>query len=209
MIRKNTLKFEYLKVEDDFTHCTYFGGNQEWFKTKWRRMSGCGPTTGSTIVMYEDIKNNIDNKKYTKSQFLDLMNDMWQFITPKVGRGVNTIELFYNGFEKYIEENQERNIKTTFMKIPKEFNERPSNTDVFKFLYKALDNDHPIAFLNLDNGDETKLDAWHWVTIVGILYDDIEDKLQVTIADEGLLKMIDLGLWLNTTKNEGGFIYFE
>ncbi len=42
--------------KDSIEDYTYFGGNQEWFETKWRRMSGCGPTTASTIIMYEDIK---------------------------------------------------------------------------------------------------------------------------------------------------------
>ena len=63
-------------------------------------MSGCGPTTASTIIMYEDIKNNIDKfQHYSKSEFLVLMNDVWEFITPQIGRGVNTIELFLEGFE--------------------------------------------------------------------------------------------------------------
>ena len=62
---------------------------------------------------------------------------------------------------------------------------------------------------NLDNGKENKLHRWHWVAIVGIAYDDLSDKLEATIADEGMLKKINLGLWLTTAKNEGGFVYFE
>ena len=81
--------------------------------------------------------------------------------------------------------------------------------NTFNFLYKALEKDHPIAFLNLDNGKENKLHRWHWVAIVGIAYDDLSDKLEATIADEGMLKKINLGLWLTTAKNEGGFVYFE
>ena len=68
--------------------------------------------------------------------------------------------------------------------------------------------DHPVAFLNLDNGKESKLDTWHWVTIVGIEYNKNEE-LYATIADEGLLKTIDLSLWINSTSKEGGFIYFK
>ena len=51
------LDLELLKIKDSIEDYTYFGGNQEWFETKWRRMSGCGPTTASTIIMYEDIVN--------------------------------------------------------------------------------------------------------------------------------------------------------
>ena len=89
------------------------------------------------------------------------------------------------------------------MKIPINFEDRPNKKEVFNFLYKALEKDHPIAFLNLDNGKENKLHRWHWVAIVGIAYDDLSDKLEATIADEGMLKKINLGLWLTTAKNEG------
>ena len=173
-------------------------------------MSGCGPTTASTIIMYEDLKNNIDKlQHYSKLRFLDLMNDVWDFITPQIGKGVNTIELFLEGFKKYIKVRQDKDVKSIFLKVPKKFEDRPSNKEVFEFLYEGLEKEHPIAFLNLDNGDEKNLDAWHWVAIVGILYDDLNDDLEVTISDEGILKKINLNLWLATTKNEGGFVYFE
>lgn len=210
MRRECILNLEYMKIEGNFTDFVYYGGDQEWFKTRWRKISGCGPTTASAIVMYENIKNNKDNYcRYTKSQFLALMNDMWDFITPRIGRGVDSIDLFSEGFNKYKKEQENSYVETVFMKISKEFEKRPSNEEVFEFLFNALKNDHPIAFLNLDNGKENKLHRWHWVAIVGVLYDNLNDKLQVIIADEGMLKKIDLGLWLKTTKNEGGFIYFE
>lgn len=210
MIRESKLNLEYFKIEGNIENYIYYGGNQEWFKTNWRRISGCGPTTASAIIMYENRKNNIQYSiKYTKSKFLDLMNDVWNFITPIKGKGVNTIELFFEGFEKYIKQKQNKEVKSIFLKIPKEFEYRQENKEVFNFLYEALEKNHPIAFLNLDNGQESNLHRWHWVTIVGILYDDISNKLEVTIADEGMLKKINLGLWIKTTKNEGGFVYFK
>ena len=111
--------------------------------------------------------------------------------------------------KKYIKVRQDKDVKSIFLKVPKKFEDRPSNKEVFEFLYEGLEKEHPIAFLNLDNGDEKNLDAWHWVAIVGILYDDLNDDLEVTISDEGILKKINLNLWLATTKNEGGFVYFE
>ena len=35
--------------------------------------------------------------------------------------------------------------------MPKKFEDRPSNKEVFEFLYEGLEKEHPIAFLNLDN----------------------------------------------------------
>ena len=60
----------------------------------------------------------------------------------------------------------------------------------------------------MDNGKEKNLEEWHWVTLVGISYDKENDKLNATIADEGKLKDINLGLWLETNKKDGGFIYY-
>lgn len=155
-------------------------------------------------------KNDTEGvKKYSKSKFLDLMNDIWDFITPIKGKGVNTVDLFFEGFKKYTKARHDKYKESIFMKIPINFEDRPNKKEVFNFLYKALEKDHPIAFLNLDNGKENKLHRWHWVAIVGIAYDDLSDKLEATIADEGMLKKINLGLWLTTAKNEGGFVYFE
>ena len=82
--RESILNLDYLKIEGNNENYIYYGGDQEWFKTAWRRISGCGPTTASAIIMYENRKNDIEGvKKYSKSKFLDLMNDIWNFITPK------------------------------------------------------------------------------------------------------------------------------
>ncbi|MEE0618830.1 MAG: hypothetical protein UCP83_16285 [Intestinibacter bartlettii] len=208
--RESILNLDYLKIEGNNENYIYYGGDQEWFKTAWRRISGCGPTTASAIIMYENRKNDIEGvKKYSKSKFLDLMNDIWDFITPIKGKGVNTVDLFFEGFKKYTKARYNKYKESIFMKIPINFEDRPNKKEVFNFLYKALEKDHPIAFLNLDNGKENKLHRWHWVAIVGISYDDLSDKLEATIADEGMLKKINLGLWLTTAKNEGGFVYFE
>ena len=76
------------------------------------------------------------------------------------------------------------------------------NPDLY---WNTIDN----AFLNLNNGKEEKIDSWHWVTVVGVLYNDEKNILKATITDEGVLKNIDLGLWLETTTEEGGFVYYE
>lgn len=101
------------------------------------------------------------------------MNDIWDFITPIKGKGVNTVDLFFEGFKKYTKARHDKYKESIFMKIPINFEDRPNKKEVFNFLYKALEKDHPIAFLNLDNGKENKLHRWHWVAIVGIAYDDL------------------------------------
>lgn len=209
MKTKTILNLDYLKVEGNLPNYIYYGGDQEWFGINWRKISGCGPTTASSIIMYENRKNNLDDSNYTKSEFLALMNEVWDFITPIKGKGVNTIELFFEGFKEYIKENKARIVKPIFFKIPIEFKNRPETKELFRFINEALKKEHVVAFLNLDNGEEKKLYKWHWVAVIGISYDALNDKLDALIADEGIIKRINLSLWLKTTKNEGGFVYFE
>ena len=47
--------YENLNVYDGNTK--YFGGGQEWYNSFIKRKSGCGPTTATTIAMYEQMKN--------------------------------------------------------------------------------------------------------------------------------------------------------
>ena len=69
-------------------------------------------------------------------------------------------------------------------------------------------SDVPIAFLNLDHGAEEALESWHWVTITSISRTKDGQAAQVSICDEGVPKQINLKLWLETTIQGGGFVYF-
>ena len=190
------LNYDYLLIDEK-----YYGGNQEWYKEFFHKKAGCGPTTASTITMYES------KKKYNKNDFVELMEKMWDYITPGM-MGLNKIELYDEGYNKYIKDKKFKLKESVILKISQNKNERPNINELFEFLNNSIKLDHPVAFLNLDNGKENKLDSWHWVTIVGIEYNKNEE-LYATIADEGLLKTIDLSLWINSTSKEGGFIYFK
>jgi hypothetical protein len=78
---------------------------------------------------------------------------------------------------------------------------------LLKFLEEALSKDSPIAFLNLCNGIEKNLECWHWVTIISLEYMENEEQTFVNILDDGQIKKIDLALWYNTTRKNGGFVY--
>jgi hypothetical protein len=60
--------------------------------------------------------------------------------------------------------------------------------------------------VNLHSGDTKHLDDWHWVTIVGIRTNEDRTQLWAHMMDAGKLTEIDLGLWLDTTQNKGGFV---
>ena len=186
-------KLDYKKLLLDNT---YYGGSQDWYNKHLKRLSGCGPTTASTIIMYEIRKEKED---FSKEDYIDLMNMMWNYITP--GRmGVNKPGIYIDGFIDYVKKHNINLTKCNAIHTDK--THRLNENDVYLFIKEALELNHPVAFLNLDNGKEKELESWHWVTIVAI-----DDNLTTTICDDGALKDIDLSLWINTSVS-GDFIYF-
>ena len=175
----------------------YYGGNQDWYSTYFKRLAGCGPTTASTITMYELNKSNYKN--YSKKEFILLMNELWNYITPGM-MGVDKVEKYQKGYNKYLKTS---NLELSNSKIL-EFSNSGID-DIKDYIEEALKLDHPIAFLNLNNGSEKQIDSWHWTTIISIEY--INDNTIVEICDEGLLKKFNLTKWLNTSGN-GSLIYY-
>ncbi|MFA9423982.1 MAG: hypothetical protein ACERLG_10420 [Sedimentibacter sp.] len=202
MIKKTVDNHQFFEIQDDISSTIFYGCNQEWYKKKWQRMSGCGPTAASNIVLY-----NRKNMKTSKSDAVILMEEMWKNITPTC-RGVNTTKIFYDGFMSYVESKKEK-ATFDFIDIPKDKNMRPVFLKLLDFINTSLDNNIPLAFLNLCNGEEKCLDKWHWVTIVTLEYEESGNIAVIEILDQGTKKIIDLLLWYNTTTLGGGFVSFS
>ena len=175
----------------------YYSGDQDWYNSYIKRLAGCGPTTASTITMYE--LNKLNYHEYTKKEFISLMKDLWKYITPGM-MGVDTVDKYKDGYDKYL--------KTSNLNISKSkilILDTASIDEIENYLQEAIKADHPVAFLNLNNGSEKQIDSWHWTTIVSL--ENINNNLYVEICDEGLLKKVNLSNWLNTS-SRGSFIYY-
>jgi hypothetical protein len=198
-----------LKITDEDTHEIFHGCNQKWYTTVWRRLSGCGPTVASNLFFYlcQSRSNfGIRQNSLTKKTCMELMEEIWKFVTPTI-TGVSSTKIFYQGVF-YFAKSKGLNIEYEYMNLPKAKSSRPGLPEVLKFLEGALVKDIPVAFLNLCNGAEKNLERWHWVTLISL--DEIENGNQVlaNIMDDGQLKKINLSLWYNTTTKGGGFVYF-
>ncbi len=200
---ESKLNIDRMIIKDNENNEIYYGGDQEWFSTDWQKKAGCGPTTAATMILYEYSKN-----QYDRLSFLRLMESLWNYITP-TSRGVDTLERFAEGYKKYVKDQYNLFLKIFYLNIVEDINQRQSNEFIFLQLNKAVQTNHPIAFLNLHQGKEKKLYTWHWVTLVSLSYDKYNDELRGLIIDEGLLKSINLGLWLKTSQKGGGFVWFE
>lgn len=195
-----------LKIEDN--NMIYYGSNQDWFTRRWQRMSGCGPSAVANVIYYltSTKAGSTYDLKLTKTECLNLMNEIWNYVTPGLG-GVSSTTMLCKGVQKYVNY-KKLNIKMDYIDIPKKITQRPNILQVAEFIKRALEKDSPVAFLNLEHGSIYELDSWHWVTIIS-LEQVSEETSFVSILDGGMVKRINLSEWLKTTKLGGGFVSFD
>ncbi|WP_041276500.1 hypothetical protein [Desulfosporosinus acidiphilus] len=207
---KRTIKNETIfKIKDEDTQTTFYGCDQEWYPTSWQRRAGCGPTAVTNIIYYLKTRSSsgFSDHLWLKSGALSLMEEIYQFVKPTL-RGIPSTELLYEDVRNYAEA-MAQEIKLEVFNISKSRSSRPQFQDLLIFLDKALANDTPVAFLNLDNGEEKRLDSWHWVTVISLEYSADGSRALLRILDGGHIKQIDLVQWFLTTKLGGGFVSFD
>ena len=192
---------EILNIKENKT--IYYGGSQNWYSERWQQQSGCGPTSFANILWYLSRTR----KKYAaicdfdasnKAGFIRLMNKAWSYVTPS-NLGVNSPEMFANGVKLYCkQESFSLNINT--LSIAPIYCRKSTYADAYSFIVNSLNNDAPIAFLNLSNGSLNNLESWHWVTIVALEHNN------ALIYDQGYAKWINFEQWFNSSLLGGGFV---
>ncbi len=201
---------EYFQIFSEDESKTLFGCDQEWYRSHWQRISGCGPTAASNLMYYisrsKQAASGVDMTN-GKDECLTLMEKVWAYVTP-TQQGVDTTKRFVDSLGMYLDELQFK-ADLQVLNIAKAMKKRPTAEDVVTFLDQAMRNDAPIAFLNLCNGDETALEEWHWVTIISLEFNEDTSQVYVEIIDESQIKRINLTLWLRTTTRGGGFVYID
>ena len=183
----------------------YTGFCQTWYKTAWQRMAGCGPTVVSGIVHYLKTKRQ-EIAPIDKDEAIEIMEDVWQYVKPTM-KGIPEAQILYDGIVLYARA-KGRRLHSAILNISQKQQLRPLLSEVIEFLEAALLEDVPVAFLNLNRGEEMKLDSWHWVTIVAMEYEE-DKKAYLDILDEGIVKRIDFVKWYRTTSLGGGLVRFD
>lgn len=199
-----------LKIYDEKSQKTYFGGDQEWYSKKWQRLSGCGPTAATNIFYYLSHSKDFlesEEKLNTKESWISLMEEMWGYVTPSM-RGVHTTKMFFEPMVNFAK-TKGRNLEYYVCEVSEDQSQRPRFQEILKFIEGGLAKDTPVAFLNLNNGEVKNLDRWHWVTIISLEYIEEGQSASLTILDYGKVKKIDLSLWYDSTTLGGGFVYFQ
>lgn len=197
---------EYLHLRDGAM--TVFGGNQAWYRSWIRRLSGCGPTAASNLLWHLAFSRPrtcgalFDAKDRHSGEMLRLMNRVWHYVTPGI-QGVEKPSTFVDGMLRYGQEHGVA-LRARELPVPAQADLRPTPNRALSFLSDAFRDDLPVAFLNLSNGRVHTLENWHWVTLIAVY-----PSLQCEMYDQGRRQNIDLSLWLPTTTGGGCFLAFE
>ena len=197
---------ECMEIHEDQT--VHHGGSQDWYADWWWRRAGCGPTAAANLIWY---RAHAHPHLYTPKMmiagdrdiwnYINLQDEMFTYVTPARG-GVNTSVHFRTGMMNFA---SNHGVVTEFavLEVPEAVAYRPSDEMTLEFIAGGLKVDAPIAFLNLHNGNQSKLERWHWVTIVSL----DPDSRQVVFSDHGHLLEMDIVQWLQTTERGGAFLY--
>ncbi len=196
---------EAFAISDPSTGKTAMGGDQEWFHTKWQRLSGCGPTTVTNIFLYLTRNDRLDAPRpMPKETYRARMEDVWKHVTPTI-HGIPTADLLLKGVPSLLEAHGYKGTKDKLDIVPAKY---VGLAAVENFLKDYIQRDIPVALLTLDTGKEPGLDEWHWVTAVAMDKAQGND-LTIMLLDNGEMKEVNLGLWLATTKKGGGLAAFS
>jgi len=195
-MKKTIAEINRFKILDEQTLTAFYGFNQEWYSSKWKKTAGCGPTIASSIYLYLSFFS----ENQTKKECIPLQEMLWSYVKPSIF-GISTIVEFKNKFEKFTNEHEPSITFKMFEVLKKKDNNKQ---EFINFIMDEINNNHPIAFLNRDNGNQKNLDRWHWTIIVG--YEKLEDELMVDVIDNGDLITINSSQWYDSTRLGGGCV---
>jgi len=208
MIVQKLIKPENIHTVDH-SGMEYFGCDQNWYESEWQQISGCGPTTASTLLVYLQKSGRIDLpvRVFEQKDCIRLMEAVWTHVTPTPD-GIYLTEQFCSGLQSFARSHG-FSLSCHSLDIPGPENERPPISAVISFIMEGLAKDSPIAFLNLSNGAVSNLEAWHWVTLVAIEADEAMEQAIITIFDGDKSDTIDFRQWYQTTDEGGSLVYLD
>jgi len=181
---------------------TLYGCDQDWFQSFWQRKAGCGPCTLANIMRYLAQAGALAGAAAPEAHgCLPLMEEMWDYVTPGM-MGLNSTARFAQGAARALKK-AGSGLTPRALDIEKGASLQDAS-QLISFIESGLQQ-APVAFLNLLRRQLGPLEAWHWVTVVGLSH--TEKGAVLHIYDNGLAFDLPLEQWLNA-EGSGGFVAF-
>ncbi len=215
----------FVNIVDEYGN-SYYGGNQAWFEQSAARASACGTVCAANICAYMSKTQpkyyNLYkyDSNYSKDYYLRHMNEVYNYISPIVlfklpkffrdkkilgfylkedlNFGIPSVGYFSKEFKKFA---RTRGV----MLRKKVFKRGWSRAKARGFIREALENDKPVALLNLFNSKLKRIETiscsgerfygsydQHWVTITGMTIDKNTGKVYLEVSSWGCKAKLDL-----------------
>lgn len=192
-------ELSYFKIENAF------GGNQDWFRDPMMNMGGCGAAAACDVCINAALHANkghlypYDVQRLEKEDYIKFSAKMKPYLRPRI-KGIDTLEVFMEGFDNYLEDVGEHNIKLLGC-----HGDAPVKEAV-RVVKQQIDQGISIPFLLLRHENVNFKDlVWHWFMLVG--YEEVEDEFNVKIATYGGYRWISLHeLWKTGFQKKGGMV---
>ena len=160
-----------------------YGGDQKWCRSKWKQLSGCGPTAGANLsAYYAAARPELctlypgSTDAFERGAYTDCIEEIFRYITPGF-MGYPYAKRFVRQYTRYAADHNVRLSGTCI-------GEAESPVQLFDFARRSIDSGNPLALLVLGHrAPELKEDTWHWVTVSG--YTDGRDDRQLIVSNCG------------------------
>lgn len=184
------------------------GGNQDWFTDYWMNRGGCGAVTACDMCLYfalffgEAKLYPFSLDKLSKDDYIEFSSIMKPYLSPRI-HGINRLEIFIDGFNKYLAGRGEKNLKMSGLYADCSFEKYR------KAIKNQLDKKMPVPYLNLRHKNPQLRDyVWHWFWLAG--YQEFRHAFMVKIITYGRPHWVSLNqLWDSGYKKNGGIILLE
>lgn len=189
----------YFKIEDSF------GGNQDWFRDPMMHLGGCGAAVACDVCINTALHGNkahlypYDIQSLDKEDYIKFSMKMKPYLKPRL-HGIDTLELFMEGFYNYLKAVGEQDIQLTGCQGEVPVKEAAGE------IISQINKEIPIPFLLLRHKDADFEDlVWHWFMLVG--YEEFENEFYVKIATYGGSRWLSLyELWETGFGRKGGMV---
>lgn len=196
------------KALEHFTIGDSYGGNQDWFRSFMMRIGGCAAETACDSSLYFALHRGVegicpfDPNDLSKEAYVDFAHMMRQYLWPRMS-GVNRIEIFIDGYAKYL---RDRGVDRIDMRA---FHGSEPYEKAAEALMRQIDSGCPVPTLVLNHKDKSMKDyVWHWFLING--YDRQTDDLLVRAVTYSEYQWISLKrLWDTGHDLKGGFVLYK
>lgn len=155
-----------------------YGGNQEWYDTRFARMAGCSAVLATNLFYYYKDELDVSYDKFRETM------DYW-FMRNKPG--LIGFPYFVRFTHNFLEEAEKNDMHLT-ADMKKNI---ASVDDGWRFVTKHIDAGEPVGMLILThNAKEINDETWHWMCITG--YDTTKKEVIISSVGERITMQADM-----------------